>query len=121
MSCAPCAVADREGWWAGSLPRGTTHCSDCHQTWPGGQRVGHCSRCHQTFSGISSFDLHQRVTADGDLGPDCLCSVVVTDLDEESTLGESRHRKWDVRSKTLYLKEADWGSYWGQEAPEVFA
>ena len=120
-TCAPCTTACREGWWVGTVPKNFTHCRECHVTYPGSQRWGHCARCHETFSGVESFDLHQRVNREsGDFTPDCLCTVAASCPDQESLLGVPSQRRWDVSGKTLNLKEAEWGRYWGQDVPRLF-
>lgn len=119
--CEACATAARESWWGKSIPAGFTHCSECHATFPGSDRYGHCAACHQTFSGRSSFDLHQRVTEDGGLTADCMCSVIQSSNGEESLHGEPHVRKWTVGASTLVYKTAEWGGYWGQPRPEAFA
>jgi hypothetical protein len=116
-TCAVCAHAGEHGYWGDTIPANFTHCRDCHVTFPASNRWGHCSGCHQTFSGAESFDLHQRITGDGDIASDCLCAVAMSTTVEESLLGESHQPKWGVGSKTLTLKRAEWGSYWGQPAP----
>jgi hypothetical protein len=120
-ACPPCTTASREGSWAGTISRDFTHCSGCHVTFPASQRWGHCARCHLTFSGVESFDLHQRVDRDtGDFTPDCLCTVATSRSNQELPLGAPSERRWDVGGKTLNLKQAEWGSYWGQDAPDGF-
>lgn len=43
----------------------TTH-GACGKTWnQRGNRTGHCAACHETFEGISLFDWHQELQADG--------------------------------------------------------
>lgn len=38
----------------------------CGRSWTQhGNRTGHCSGCHETFEGLSLFDAHQRIEADG--------------------------------------------------------
>ena len=43
----------------------TTH-GACGKSWKQrGNRTGHCAGCHETFEGLSLFDAHQRLAADG--------------------------------------------------------
>jgi hypothetical protein len=119
--CAACATARWEGWWGPSLQRSHTHCRGCHVTYPGSQRWGHCARCHETSSGIESFDLHQRVDREtGDFTPDCLCTVAASCPSQESLPDVPSQRRWDVSGKTLRLKQAEWGPYWGQDVSHLF-
>jgi hypothetical protein len=38
----------------------------CGKKWhSSGNRTGHCALCHQTWEGVTLFDKHQRVSADG--------------------------------------------------------
>lgn len=38
----------------------------CGKSWPQrGNRTGHCSACHETFEGLTLFDAHRVVGADG--------------------------------------------------------
>ena len=122
-ACIPCETAKRESWWADSIPRGFTHCSDCHQTYPGSNRFGHCTRCHRTFAGTRAFDMHQRITKEGEIAPDCLCSMSYTGTGEDTPSGGEQNRLWHVSaSVTLETRRAEWGTYWAwdQPLPEAF-
>ena len=119
--CQPCKVADREGWWAGSIPKGYTHQSCCHITHPGSQKWGHCTRCHGMFAGTYAFDDHQRVDDEGNLTDDCLCSVL---LGLQRSPQEPDLEQFQVSpSVSLFRRNAEWDTYWGREAldPMVFA
>ena len=59
MSCVPCEQNAIHGWWNDSLPKGHTHCRDCHLTFRANNTIGHCSACHETFAGRYAFDIHQ--------------------------------------------------------------
>ena len=56
--CEACSFASEHGHWGKTLPKGFTHCSDCHTSWPGTQVWGHCAACHVTFRGVITFDRH---------------------------------------------------------------
>jgi hypothetical protein len=118
--CEVCAFAKSNGWWGSTIPAGHTHCRDCHATFPGSNRWGHCSACHRTFSGAKSFDLHQRVTKEGEIAADCLCAVSDTLPVPDTAHGHPSSRKWAVGSCLLIEKRTVWGAYWGQAAPEAF-
>ncbi len=112
-ACIPCETAKRESWWADSIPRGFTHCSDCHQTYPGSNRFGHCTRCHRTFAGEKAFGKHQRVTEDGEITQDCICSTSYAETGENTQPRGLVRPSWDVSaSVTLEMVEVEWGTYW---------
>ncbi len=113
QDCEACQSTAETGSWVKSIPQGFTHCRDCHVTYPSSNRWGHCSVCHQTFSGSTAFDLHQRVGRDGDIAPDCLCSVVRPGTGEAATYGAPCQRRWVVSdSRTLVSEFGAWGPYW---------
>jgi hypothetical protein len=68
----------------------------------------------------TALDVHQRLDKDGDIAPDCLCSVLTPGPGEAASHGAPLQRKWAVSgAKALALELADWGSYWRQEGSEV--
>ena len=87
--CAPCAYTVEHGWWGDALPKGHTHCRDCHHTFRANNTIGHCSGCHHTFSGSKAFDMHQRTVPDREydapVSP-CLDPASVRDKHEREAL-----------------------------------
>lgn len=115
--CKPCDHALEHGWWGDALPSRHTHCQECHATWPGSNKWGHCARCHQTFSGVSTFDLHQTMTKNGeDYTSTCLCSRYrEAGTRKESLSGSTQEQAFPVSKKmTLELREHPWGWAWHQ-------
>ncbi len=69
---------------------------------------------------MKSFDLHQRVTKEGEIAADCLCAVSGTLPVPDAAHGHPSQRKWAASGKLLIERFAVWGAYWGQDAPEAF-
>lgn len=44
----------------------TVYDPKCGKRWKQrGNKTGHCAKCHETFEGLSLFDAHQIINADG--------------------------------------------------------
>jgi len=113
MECEACGYSQKHGWWGQTIVS-STHCRDCHQTWPSSQKWGHCSGCHQTFAGVKAFDAHQRVSEEsGELEDDCLCCVLQA-MGLEGANNLPAGISFDVSPKTVMERRTiKWGMCWG--------